>query len=205
VSSQNVDQTNRGDFGLIGLAVMGQNLILNMADHGFKVVVFNRTVAKVDRFLENEAKGKSIIGAHSIKEFVSKLKKPRRMMLLVQAGKAVDDFIETIITGTSCRKGLNIAISNTLSEGGAEPGDIIIDGGNSHFPDSNRRTKYLAEKGFRFVGSGVSGGEEGARYGPSLMPGGNEEAWPYIKDVLQAIAAKSDGEPCCQWVGDGML
>merc|ERR1711881_623478 len=178
----------QGDFGLIGLAVMGQNLILNMADHGFTVVAFNRTVSKVDRFLENEAKGKSIIGAHSIKEFVQKLKKPRRMMLLVQAGKAVDQFIETLIT-----------------EGGVEQGDIIIDGGNSHYPDSNRRTKYLAEKGIRFIGTGVSGGEEGARYGPSLMPGGNEEAWPYIKDVFQSIAAKSDGDhgdPCCEWVGD---
>merc|ERR1711977_554775 len=175
----------QGDFGLIGLAVMGQNLILNMADHGFTVVAFNRTVSKVDRFLENEAKGKSIIGAHSIKEFVQKLKKPRRMMLLVQAGKAVDQFIETLIT-----------------EGGVEQGDIIIDGGNSHYPDSNRRTKYLAEKGIRFIGTGVSGGEEGARYGPSIMPGGNEEAWPYVKDVLQSISAKSDGEPCCQWVGD---
>ena len=164
---------------------MGQNLILNAADHGFTVVAFNRTVAKVDRFLDNEAKGKSIVGAHSIREFVQKLKKPRRMMLLVMAGKPVDDFIETL-----------------LSEGGVEAGDIIIDGGNSHFPDTNRRTKYLAEKGIRFVGSGVSGGEEGARYGPSIMPGGNEEAWPYIKDVLQSISAKSDNEPCCQWVGD---
>ncbi|KAF2218372.1 6-phosphogluconate dehydrogenase-like protein, partial [Elsinoe ampelina] len=174
-----------GDFGLIGLAVMGQNLILNAADHGFTVVAFNRTVAKVDRFLENEAKGKSIVGAHSIKEFCQKLKKPRRMMLLVMAGKPVDDFIELL-----------------LKEGGLEEGDIIIDGGNSHYPDTNRRTEYLKTKGIRFVGSGVSGGEEGARYGPSIMPGGNEEAWPYIKDVLQSISAKSDGEPCCQWVGD---
>ena len=166
---------------------MGQNLILNAADHGFTVVAFNRTVAKVDRFLENEAKGKSIVGAHSIKEFCSKLKKPRRMMLLVMAGKPVDDFIEML-----------------LNEGGLEKGDIIIDGGNSHYPDSNRRCKYLAEKGIRFVGSGVSGGEEGARYGPSIMPGGNEEAWPYVKDVLQSISAKdaTDGEACCQWVGD---
>jgi 6-phosphogluconate dehydrogenase len=166
---------------------MGQNLILNMADHGFTVVAFNRTVSKVDRFLENEAKGKSIIGAKDIKDFVSKLKTPRRMMLLVQAGKAVDQFIELLI-----------------NEGGIEKGDIIIDGGNSHYPDSNRRTKYLAEKGFRFIGTGVSGGEEGARYGPSIMPGGDESAWPYVKDVLQSISAKSDGEPCCQWVGDGM-
>ncbi|KAF1356276.1 6-phosphogluconate dehydrogenase [Delphinella strobiligena] len=174
-----------GDFGLIGLAVMGQNLILNAADHGFNCVAFNRTVSKVDRFLENEAKGKSIVGAHSIKEFVQKLRKPRVMMMLVMAGKPVDDFIELLI-----------------NEGGIEEGDIIIDGGNSHFPDTNRRTKYLAAKGIRFVGSGVSGGEEGARYGPSIMPGGNEEAWPFVKDVLQSISAKSDGEACCQWVGD---
>jgi 6-phosphogluconate dehydrogenase len=173
-----------GDWGLIGLAVMGQNLILNAADHGFTVVAFNRTVAKVDRFLANEAKGKSVVGAHSAEEFVSKLKKPRRMMMLVQAGKAVDDFIELLL------------------KSGVEKGDIIIDGGNSHYPDTNRRTKYLQEKGIRFVGCGVSGGEEGARYGPSIMPGGNEEAWPYIRDVLQSISAKSDGEPCCQWVGD---
>ncbi|KFY58943.1 hypothetical protein V496_05900 [Pseudogymnoascus sp. VKM F-4515 (FW-2607)] len=172
-----------GDFGLIGLAVMGQNLILNAADHGFTVVAFNRTVSKVDHFLENEAKGKSIVGAHSIEEFCSKLKSPRRIMLLVMAGKPVDDFIETLLPHL-------------------EKGDIIIDGGNSHFPDTTRRTKYLNTKGIRFVGSGVSGGEEGARYGPSLMPGGNEEAWPHIKDVFQSIAAKSDGEPCCEWVGD---
>ncbi|KFX99300.1 hypothetical protein V490_01846, partial [Pseudogymnoascus sp. VKM F-3557] len=127
--------------------------------------------------------GKSIVGAHSIEEFCSKLKSPRRIMLLVMAGKPVDDFIETLLPHLS-------------------KGDIIIDGGNSHFPDTTRRTKYLDTKGIRFVGSGVSGGEEGARYGPSLMPGGNEEAWPYIKDVFQSIAAKSDGEPCCEWVGD---
>ncbi|RQM07066.1 hypothetical protein DH86_00000209, partial [Scytalidium sp. 3C] len=168
-----------GDFGLIGLAVMGQNLILNAADHGFTVVAFNRTTSKVDRFLANEAKGKSIVGAHSVEEFVAKLKRPRRIMLLVMAGKPVDDFIETLLPHL-------------------EKGDIIIDGGNSHFPDTTRRTKYLSGKGIRFVGSGVSGGEEGARYGPSLMPGGNEEAWPYIKDVFQSIAAKSDGEPCCE-------
>ena len=193
---------NSGDFGLIGLAVMGQNLIMNAADHGFKVVAFNRTVAKVDRFMANEAKGitrlqlrttgrgslysnpgKSIIGAHSIEEFVGLLKKPRQIMLLVMAGKAVDSFIDTLLPLV-------------------EEGDIIIDGGNSHFPDTNRRTQALAKKGIRFVGTGVSGGEEGARYGPSLMPGGNEEAWPYIKDVFQSIAAKSDGEACCDWVGD---
>lgn len=163
---------------------MGQNLILNAADHGYTVVAFNRTVSKVDKFLENEAKGKSVVGAHSIKEFISKLKTPRRMMLLVMAGKPVDDFIELLL------------------ENGLEKGDIVIDGGNSHFPDTNRRTQYLNTKGIRYVGSGVSGGEEGARYGPSIMPGGNEEAWPYIKDILQDISAKSDGEACCQWVGD---
>ncbi|KAL5043360.1 hypothetical protein BDW71DRAFT_210348 [Aspergillus fruticulosus] len=162
---------------------MGQNLILNAADHGFTVCAYNRTTSKVDRFLENEAKGKSIVGAHSVEEFCSKLKRPRRIMLLVMAGNPVDQFIESLLPHL-------------------EEGDIIIDGGNSHFPDSNRRTKYLKEKGIRFVGSGVSGGEEGARYGPSLMPGGNEEAWPYIKDIFQSIAAKSDGEACCDWVGD---
>jgi len=171
------------DLGLIGLAVMGQNLIMNMADHGFTVCAFNRTVSKVDRFLENEAKGKSIVGAHSVEEFVSKLKTPRRVMLLVQAGQAVDDWIEKLLPLL-------------------EAGDIIIDGGNSHFPDSNRRTQYLNQKQIRFVGSGVSGGEEGARYGPSIMPGGNEEAWPHIKDIFQSISAKSDDEACCEWVGD---
>ncbi|KZZ94719.1 6-phosphogluconate dehydrogenase [Moelleriella libera RCEF 2490] len=175
--------TPSADLGLIGLAVMGQNLIMNMADHGFTICAFNRTVSKVDRFLENEAKGKSIVGAHSVEEFVSKLKTPRRVMLLVQAGPAVDDWIEKLLPLL-------------------EKGDIIIDGGNSHFPDSNRRTQYLNGKGIRFVGSGVSGGEEGARYGPSLMPGGNEEAWPHIKEIFQSISAKSDGEACCEWVGD---
>lgn len=171
------------DFGLIGLAVMGQNLILNAADHGFTVCAYNRTTSKVDRFLENEAKGKPIVGAHSVEEFCSKLKRPRRIMLLVMAGKPVDQFIESLLPFL-------------------EKGDIIIDGGNSHYPDSNRRTNYLKEKGISFVGSGVSGGEEGARYGPSLMPGGNPDAWPHIKDIFQSIAAKSDGEPCCDWVGD---
>ncbi|KAK4691281.1 hypothetical protein P7C71_g5682, partial [Lecanoromycetidae sp. Uapishka_2] len=176
--------TPSGDFGLIGLAVMGQNLIMNVADHKFTVVAFNRTVAKVDRFMDHEAKGyENIVGAHSMEEFVLKLKKPRRIMLLVMAGKPVDDFINALLPFV-------------------EKGDIIIDGGNSHFPDTNRRARSLAEKGIRFVGTGVSGGEEGARYGPSLMPGGNEEAWPFIKDIFQSIAAKSDGEPCCDWVGD---
>ncbi|KAM3466985.1 hypothetical protein NHJ6243_000382 [Beauveria neobassiana] len=185
-SSHHVQHANNApsaDLGLIGLAVMGQNLILNMADHGFTICAFNRTVSKVDHFLENEAKGKPIVGAHSAEEFVSKLKTPRRIMLLVQAGQAVDDWIEKLLPLL-------------------QKGDIIIDGGNSHFPDSNRRTKYLSSKGLSFVGSGVSGGEEGARYGPSIMPGGDEKAWPHIKDIFQGISAKSDGEACCEWVGD---
>ncbi|AGO13276.1 AaceriAFR129Wp [[Ashbya] aceris (nom. inval.)] len=172
----------RGDIGLIGLAVMGQNLILNAADHGYTVVAYNRTVSKVDRFLENEAKDKSIIGAHSVEELCANLKRPRRVILLVKAGSAVDAFIEQLLPHM-------------------EQGDIIIDGGNSHFPDSNRRYEELKQKGIHFVGSGVSGGEEGARYGPSLMPGGAPEAWPHIKEIFQSISAKSDGEPCCDWVG----
>lgn len=171
------------DIALIGLAVMGQNLILNMNDHGFVVCAYNRTTEKVDRFLANEAKGTKIIGAHSIKEMVSKLKKPRRVMLLVKAGQAVDEFIEQILPHL-------------------ERGDIIIDGGNSEYIDSQRRTKYLDEKGILFVGSGVSGGEEGARFGPSLMPGGNSAAWPAIKSIFQSTAAKVDGQPCCDWIGN---
>lgn len=183
--SSNPTGTNSpsGDIGLIGLAVMGQNLILNAADHGFTVVAYNRTVAKVDEFLDNEAKGKSIIGAKSIEELVANLKRPRRIILLVKAGKPVDAFIEQLLPHL-------------------EKGDIIIDGGNSHFPDSNRRYEELEKQGILFVGSGVSGGEEGARYGPSLMPGGHKDAWPHIKEIFQSIAAKSDGEPCCDWVGD---
>lgn len=161
---------------------MGQNLILNAADKGYTVVAYNRTVSKVDHFLENEAKGKSIIGAHSIEELVANLKRPRAIVLLVKAGPAVDAFIEQLVPHL-------------------EKGDIIIDGGNSHFPDSNRRYEELKEKGLLFVGSGVSGGEEGARTGPSLMPGGHPDAWPAIKNIFQDIAAKSDGEPCCDWVG----
>lgn len=171
------------DIALIGLAVMGQNLILNMDDHGYVVCAYNRTTEKVDKFLANEAKGTKIIGAHSMKEMVEKLKKPRRVMLLVKAGSAVDDFIEQLLPLL-------------------EKGDIIIDGGNSEYTDSQRRTKYLEERGILFVGSGVSGGEEGARFGPSLMPGGNPNAWPAIKDIFQSIAAKADGEPCCDWIGN---
>lgn len=172
------------DFGLIGLAVMGQNLIMNVADHGFNAVVYNRTTSKVDEFLAGEAKGKSIEGAHSIKEFVDKLKRPRKLIILVKAGKPVDYIINDLLPLL-------------------DKGDIIIDGGNSHFPDTNRRCEELKEKGIHFVGSGVSGGEDGARWGPSLMPGGDEAAWPAIKSIFQSVAAKSDGEPCCDWVGPG--
>ena len=172
------------DIGLIGLAVMGQNLVLNMNDHGYRVAVFNRTVSKVDDFLENEAKGTQVVGAHSLDELVGALKRPRRVMLMVKAGDTVDQMIEQLVPHL-------------------EKGDIIIDGGNSHFPDSNRRTKALNEKGILFIGTGVSGGEEGARKGPSIMPGGNPEAWPAVKDIFQSIAAKvEDGTPCCDWVGE---
>eukprot|EP01027_Heterolobosea_sp_BB2_P003572 GEZU01005403.1.p2 GENE.GEZU01005403.1~~GEZU01005403.1.p2 ORF type:complete len:401 (+),score=175.96 GEZU01005403.1:69-1271(+) len=163
---------------------MGKNLILNMNDHGFTVVAYNRTVEKVDDFLAHEAKDTKIIGAHSIEEMVRLLKRPRRIMLLVMAGKPVDDFIEALLPHL-------------------EQGDIIIDGGNSHFPDTQRRLKYLESKGILFIGTGVSGGEEGARHGPSLMPGGSPAAWPHVKDIFQAIAAKApDGQPCCDWVGE---
>jgi 6-phosphogluconate dehydrogenase len=173
------------DIALIGLAVMGQNLILNMNDHGNTVVAYNRTVEKVDEFLKDAAKGrKTIIGARSIEEVAGLLKRPRKIMLMVKAGKAVDDFIELLLPHL-------------------EPGDLIIDGGNSQFQDSIRRTKYLESKGMLFVGSGVSGGEEGARFGPSMMPGGSTQAWPLVKDIFQAIAAKTpDGAPCCDWMGE---
>jgi 6-phosphogluconate dehydrogenase len=172
------------DIGLIGLAVMGQNLVLNMNDHGFKVAVFNRTVSKVDDFLANEASGSQVVGAQSIEEFASLLKRPRRVMLMVKAGDTVDQMIDNVLPFL-------------------EFGDIVIDGGNSLFSDSNRRTKDLAAKGILFIGTGVSGGEEGARFGPSIMPGGNPAAWPHVKDIFQAIAAKvEDGTPCCDWVGE---
>ena len=172
------------DIGLIGLAVMGQNLILNMNDHGFTVVAYNRTTSKVDEFLNKEAKGTKVIGAHSIEELVGHLKRPRRIMMLVKAGSAVDDLIEQLIPHL-------------------EKGDILIDGGNSLFQDTIRRAKYLEEKGLLFIGTGVSGGEEGARRGPSIMPGGSPAAWPFVKDIFQKIAAKvEDGTPCCDWVGE---
>ena len=173
-----------GDIGLIGLAVMGENLILNMESHGYTVAVFNRTVAKVDKFMEGRGKGKNFIGTHSIEELVQSLKRPRKVMLLVKAGAAVDSFIEQLIPHM-------------------EPGDIIIDGGNTHFPDTNRRTKAVEEKGLLYIGTGVSGGEEGALLGPSIMPGGSKDAWPHVKPIFQDIAAKvEDGSPCCDWVGE---
>ena len=173
------------DIGLIGLAVMGQNLVLNMNDHGYKVAVFNRTTSKVDEFLAEEAKGTHVVGTHSIVELCSVLKTPRRVMIMVKAGTVVDQTIDNILPHL-------------------EKGDIIIDGGNSLFTDSNRRTKDLAEKGILYVGTGVSGGEEGARFGPSIMPGGDPAAWPHVKEIFQAIAAKvEDGTPCCDWVGEG--
>ena len=173
----------KADIALIGLAVMGQNLVLNMNDHGFTVAVYNRTVSKVDHFLANEAKGTRIIGTHSLEELVTKLKRPRRVMMLVKAGSAVDDLIEKLIPLL-------------------EPGDIIIDGGNSHFTDTIRRTKYVESKGLLYIGTGVSGGEEGARRGPSMMPGGSPAAWESVKPIFQSVCAKVEsGEPCCDWVG----
>ncbi|HMO66867.1 MAG TPA: NAD(P)-binding domain-containing protein, partial [Verrucomicrobiota bacterium] len=174
----------QGDIALIGLAVMGQNLILNMDDHGFTVVAYNRTTSKVDEFLAHEAKGTKVLGAHSIGELVAKLKKPRRVMMLVKAGRPVDEFIEQLLPHL-------------------EGGDIIIDGGNSLFDDTNRRVKLVEGRGLLYVGTGVSGGEEGARRGPSIMPGGSPAAWPHVKPIFQAIAAKvDDGTPCCDWVGE---
>src|ERR1700749_3023688 len=172
------------DIGLIGLAVMGQNLVLNMNDHGYKVAVFNRTVSKVDDFINDEARGTEVVGAPSAEELCGLLKKPRRVMLMVKAGGVVDETIDHVLPYL-------------------EKGDIVIDGGNSLFTDSQRRTKDLAAKGILFIGTGVSGGEEGARFGPSIMPGGNPAAWPYVKGIFQAIAAKvEDGTPCCDWVGE---
>lgn len=174
----------KADIGLIGLAVMGENLVLNMEDKGYTVSVFNRTVDKVDAFVKGRGKGKKFIGASTLEEFVDSIERPRKVMLLVKAGKPVDDFIEKLIPLL-------------------EPGDIIIDGGNSHFPDTMRRTEYVESKGLLYIGSGVSGGEEGALKGPSLMPGGSPEAWPHVKEIFQAVAAKVDnGVPCCDWVGE---
>ena len=172
------------DIGLIGLAVMGENLVLNMESHDFKVAVFNRTTSKVDAFMDGRAKGKNIVGCHSIEELVAQLERPRKVFLLVKAGAAVDAFIESIIPHL-------------------EPGDIIIDGGNSHYPDTIRRTAYVESKGLLYIGTGVSGGEEGALKGPSIMPGGSAAAWPHVKEIFQSISAKvEDGSPCCEWLGN---
>lgn len=172
------------DIGLIGLAVMGENLVMNMESKGFTVAVYNRTTAKVENFVNGRASGKNIIGTYTLEELVASLKKPRRIMMMVKAGGAVDSLIEQLLPLL-------------------EEGDILIDGGNSHFPDTIRRTKYVESKGFLYVGTGVSGGEEGALKGPSLMPGGSPAAWPYVKPIFQAICAKvEDGSPCCDWVGE---
>ena len=171
------------DIGLIGLAVMGQNLVLNMNDHGYKVAVYNRTARVTHDFIAGAAAGTAVVGFDTLEELVASLERPRRVMIMVKAGGPVDQVIASL-------------------EKLLEPGDIIIDGGNSHFEDSTRRTKELRAKGFRFIGTGVSGGEEGARTGPSIMPGGDEEAWPFVKDIFHAIAAQVDGIPCCDWVGE---
>ncbi|MGC9471639.1 MAG: decarboxylating NADP(+)-dependent phosphogluconate dehydrogenase [Bacteroidales bacterium] len=172
----------KADIGLIGLAVMGENLVLNMAGKGFHVSVFNRTVDKVDRFIGGRGRNKNITGTHSLKELVNTLERPRKVMIMVRAGKAVDEVIHELVPLL-------------------EPGDIIIDGGNSHYTDSIRRSRQLEEKGLLFVGAGISGGEEGALHGPSIMPGGSEKAWPLIKPIFQSIAARVEGIPCCEWIG----
>jgi 6-phosphogluconate dehydrogenase len=175
---------SKADIGLIGLAVMGQNLVLNMEDHGYTVAVYNRTLARVDEFMAGGAKGRKIIGTHSLEELAAALKRPRRVMLLVKAGQPVDDFIESLIPVL-------------------EKGDIIIDGGNSNYHDTMRRTEFVESKGLLYIGTGVSGGEEGARHGPSIMPGGSPEAWPHVKQIFQDVAAKvADGTPCCEWIGE---
>lgn len=174
----------KGDIGVIGLAVMGKNLILNMNDHGFRVVAFNRTVSKIDEFLQSEAKNTRIMGAYSLPELVDSLAKPRKIMLMVRAGSVVDEWIAQLLPLL-------------------DAGDIIIDGGNTHYADTNRRCALVAQKGVYFIGAGVSGGEEGARHGPSIMPSGHEAAWVYVKPIFQAIAAKTpEGEACCEWVGN---
>jgi len=174
---------SQADIGLIGLAVMGQNLVLNMNDHDITVAVFNRTTSKVDDFMAGRAKDTNIIGTHSIEELVASLKSPRRVMMMVKAGDVVDSFIDLLVPLL-------------------DKGDIIIDGGNELYTNTNRRTRDLAEKGILYIGTGISGGEEGARFGPSIMPGGNPDAWPHVKEIFQSIAAQVDGQPCCDWVGE---
>ncbi len=175
------------DIGLIGLAVMGRNLILNMADHGFQVAVFNRTTRRVDEFMAAEARGKSIVGCQSPEELVQHLKRPRRVIMMVKAGAPVDGTIRQLAPLL-------------------EAGDILIDGGNSYYQDTERRIKELDARGIFYLGTGISGGEEGARHGPSIMPGGSGEAWPHVKSIFQGIAAKvgpNNDIPCCEWVGSG--
>src|SRR5512136_217044 len=175
---------SQADIGLVGLAVMGENLILNMESRGFTVACFNRTTSKVDDFVNGRAKGKRILGRHSLPELVAALKRPRKVMMMVKAGRAVDDLIDQLLPLL-------------------EPGDILIDGGNTHYPDTMRRAALVESKGMLYVGTGVSGGEEGALTGPSIMPGGSPAAWPQVKPIFQAIAAKiADGTPCCDWVGE---
>ena len=174
----------KANIGLIGLAVMGENLVMNMESKGFSVAVYNRTVEKVTRFVEGRAKGKNIIGCSTIEELCDALEKPRRVMMMVKAGKAVDDLIDQLL---QC----------------LEPGDVIIDGGNAHYPDTIRRCAYVENKGLYFIGTGVSGGEEGALKGPSMMPGGSPAAWPLVAPIFQSICAHVDGAPCCDWVGEG--
>ena len=174
----------KADIGLIGLAVMGENLVMNMESKGFTVAVFNRTTSKVDDFVNGRAAGKNVIGCHSLEELIENLEKPRKVFMMIKAGQAVDDMIDRLLPLL-------------------DDGDIIIDGGNSHFPDTSRRTAYVESKGKRYIGTGVSGGEEGALKGPSMMPGGSPEAWQYVKPIFQAICAKvEDGSPCCDWVGE---
>lgn len=174
----------KAEIGLIGLAVMGENLAMNMAAKGFAVAVYNRTTSRVDDFVSGRAEGKRIVGCHSLKELADQLEKPRKIFMMIQAGQAVDELIDQVIPYL-------------------EPGDILIDGGNSYFQDTIRRTAYVENKGLLYVGTGVSGGEEGALKGPSLMPGGSPDAWPHVKHIFQAISAKvEDGVPCCEWVGE---
>ena len=174
---------NLADIGLIGLAVMGENLVLNMESKGYTVAVYNRTTEKVDHFVNGRGRGKKFIATHTIAEFCRAIRRPRKVMMLVKAGPAVDDLIEQLIPHL-------------------EAGDVIIDGGNTHFPDTIRRTKYVESKGLFYIGTGVSGGEEGALNGPSMMPGGSTAAWPLVKPIFQSICAKADGMPCCDWVGE---
>ena len=175
---------SQADIGLVGLAVMGQNLALNMNDHGISVSVYNRTYSKTEAFIAGVASGTSISGWENLADLVASLKRPRKILLMVRAGKAVDAVLEQLLPLL-------------------EPGDIVLDGGNSRYTDTARRVNDLADKGFRFLGCGISGGEEGARHGPSIMPGGDPVAWPEVKSILQSIAAQVDGSPCCQWVGEG--